>query len=84
MIKWKGAGMMMTIMLVSVFGWVAIVGFVIKPNIVAGAFLCLAGGSIIGLVIAYLMRRWWFRRSLADRMVDVLKDAEEEEKDSSK
>ncbi|GAH64038.1 unnamed protein product [marine sediment metagenome] len=76
MTKLKRARTLMAIILVSIFGWVAIVGLVIKPGIVAGAFLCLAGGSIIGLVIAYLIRRWWFRRSLADRMVDVLKDDE--------
>jgi len=60
--KKKGAGMVMAIMLVAICGWVAIVGFVIKPDIAAGAFLCLAGGSAIGLVIAWLMRRWWFQR----------------------
>jgi len=58
--KKKGAGMVMTIMLVAVCGWVAIVVFVIKPDIVAGAFLCIAGGIIIGLVIFWLMQRWWF------------------------
>ena len=73
--------MVMTIILISVCGWVAIVGLVIKPNIVAGAFLSLAGGSTIGLVIAWLMRRWWFKgigkrkgKDLADRMIDVLKE----------
>ncbi|GAJ23293.1 unnamed protein product [marine sediment metagenome] len=60
--KKKGVGMVMTIMLVAVCGWVAIVVFVIKPDIAAGAFLCLAGGSAIGLVIVWLMQRWWFRR----------------------
>jgi len=59
--KKKGAGMVMTIMLVALCGWVAIVVFVIKPDIVAGAFLCIAGGGTIGLIIAYLMWRWWFR-----------------------
>jgi len=59
--KKKGAGMVMTIMLVTVCGWVAIVAFVIKPDIAAGVFLCLAGGSVIGLVIVWLMQRWWFR-----------------------
>jgi len=59
--KKKGAGMVMTIMLIAVCGWVAIVVFVIKPDIMAGAFLNLAGGGAIGLIIAYLMRRWWFK-----------------------
>jgi len=79
--KKKGAGMMMTIILISVCGWVAIVVFVIKPDIVAGAFLSLSGGGIIGLVIAWLMQRWWFKgtgkrkeKDLADRMIDVLKE----------
>ena len=61
MIKKKGAGMMMAIMLVSVCSWVAIVGLVIKPVFWVGALLCLFGGSIIGCLIAYLMRRWWFK-----------------------
>ena len=59
--KKKGAGMMMTIILVAVCGWVAIVGLVIKPDMVTGAFLSLAGGATIGLLIAYLMQRWWFK-----------------------
>ena len=59
--KKKGAGMMMTIILVAVCGWVAIVGLVIKPDMVTGAFLSVAGGGIIGLIIAYLIRRWWFK-----------------------
>jgi len=59
--KKKGARMVMTIMLVAVCGWVAIVGLVIKPDFAAGAFLSLAGGGTIGLIIAYLMRRWWFK-----------------------
>jgi len=72
--KKKGAGMVMTIILISVCGWVAIVVFVIKPDIVAGAFLCIAGGIVIGLVIDWLMWRWWFKKDLADRMIDVLKE----------
>jgi len=68
--KKKGAGMMMTIMLVSLCGWVAIVGLVIKPDFVAGAFLSLAGGGTIGLIIVYLMRRWWFKGILKRRWPD--------------
>ena len=72
----RGAGMMMTIILVSVLGWVAIVAFVIKPDIRAGAFLCLAGGIAIGLIVVYLIRKWWFKGKpdLADRMMKALKD----------
>jgi len=58
--KKKGAGMVMTIMLVAVCGWVAIVAFVIKPDIGDGAVLSVCGGAAIGLVIAWLMKRWWF------------------------
>ncbi|MBA7635933.1 hypothetical protein ES703_43544 [subsurface metagenome] len=58
----KGAGMLMTIMLVSASGWVAIVVFIIKPGLVVGAGLSLCGGAVIGLVIVWLIKRWWFRR----------------------
>ncbi|HUU65474.1 MAG TPA: hypothetical protein VMW37_05150 [Dehalococcoidales bacterium] len=61
MIKLKGAGMVMAIMLISVCGWVAIIAFIIKPNMWAGSALCLFGGSVIGAGIVYLMRRWWFK-----------------------
>ena len=61
MIKLKGARMVMAIMLISVCGWVAIVAFIIKPNMWVGSALCLFGGSLIGLGIVYLMRRWWFK-----------------------
>ena len=61
MIKLKGAGMVMAIMLISVCGWVAIVAFIIKPNMWVGSALCLFGGSVIGLGIFYLMMRWWFK-----------------------
>ena len=62
MIKLKGAGMVMAIMLISVCGWVAIVGLVIKPPFWLGAILSIIGGIAIGTVVAYLIRRWWFRR----------------------
>ncbi|GAH79953.1 unnamed protein product [marine sediment metagenome] len=79
--KKKGAGMVMTIMLISVCGWIAVVGLVIKPPFWLGAILSWIGGIAIGLAIAWLMRRWWFRgidkrkgKDLADRMIDVLKE----------
>ena len=59
--KKKGAGMVMTIMLVAVCGWVAIVVFVIKPDIGDGIALSVCGGAAIGLGIAALMSKWWFR-----------------------
>ena len=55
------------IILISVCGWVAIVGLVIKPGILMGVALSLAGGAVIGCVVAYLIRRWWFRGTLANR-----------------
>lgn len=67
MIKGKGVATVMGIILASVCGWVAIVGLVIKPGILLGATLSLAGGAVIGCVVAYLIRRWWFRRTLANR-----------------
>lgn len=70
----KSAGTLMAIILISVCGWVAVVGLVIKPPFWLGAILGLIGGIAIGTVVAYLIRRWWFRRPLADRMADVLKD----------
>ncbi|GAI67581.1 unnamed protein product [marine sediment metagenome] len=59
--KKKGVGMVMTIMLVAVCGWVAIVVFVIKPDIGDGVALSVVGGAAIGLVIACLMSKWWFK-----------------------
>jgi len=59
--KKKGAGMVMTIMLVAVCGWVAIVVFVIKPDIGYGVTLSVCGGAAIGLAIVCLMSKWWFK-----------------------
>jgi len=59
--KKKGAGMVMTIMLVAVCGWVAIVSFVIKPGIATGVALSVCGGAAIGLAIVCLMSKWWFK-----------------------
>jgi len=59
--KKKGVGMVMTIILVSVCGWVAIVSFVIKPDMMAGVALSVCGGGAIGLAIAYLIRSWWMK-----------------------
>lgn len=64
----------MAIVLVSVCGWVAVVGLVIKPIFWVGALLALAGGGGIGTVVAYLIRRWWFRGDLASRMIKVMKE----------
>ena len=61
MIKLKGAGTMMAIILVSILGWVAIVGLVIMPSFWLGATLSVIGGIAIGMVVSYLIRRWWFR-----------------------
>jgi hypothetical protein len=59
--KKKGTGMVMTIMLVSICGWVAIVVFVIKPDIGDGIALSVIGGTAIGVVIVCLMSKWWFK-----------------------
>jgi len=53
--------MVMTIMLVAVCGWVAIVSFVIKLDIGDGVALSVCGGVAIGLAIVYLMSKWWFK-----------------------
>ena len=59
--KKKGAGMVMTIMLVAVCGWVAIVAFVIKPDMGDGIALSVCGGAAIGLGIVCLTSKWWFK-----------------------
>ena len=61
MIKPKGTATVMAIILISVCGWAAIVGLVIKPGILVGAALSVVGGMAIGGGIAYLMWRWWFK-----------------------
>ena len=61
MIKWKGAGTVIAITLISVSGWATIISFVIKPNIWVGSALGFFGGGLIGMGIVYLMRRWWFK-----------------------
>ena len=61
MIKRKGAGTVMGIILVSVCGWVALVGLVLTDNFWVGSALSIAGGVAIGGVVAYLMKRWWFK-----------------------
>jgi len=62
MIKQKGAVTLIGIITVLVCGWVAIVAFVIQPNIWVGSALSLVGGVAIGGVVAYLIRRWWFNK----------------------
>jgi hypothetical protein len=64
MIKRKGAVTLVGMIIISVCGWVAIVVFVIQPNIWVGSALSLAGGAAIGGVVAYLIRRWWFNKKM--------------------
>lgn len=64
MIKRKGAVTLMGVIFISVCGWVAIVAFVIQPNIWVGSALSLVGGMAIGGVVAYLMRSWWFNKKM--------------------
>jgi len=61
MIKRKGAGTVLGIILVSAGGWAALVTFVLADNLLVGAALSLAGGIAIGVAVACLMRRWWFK-----------------------
>lgn len=61
MIKRKGVAIVMGIILISVCGWVALVGLVLTDNIWVGSALSLAGGIAIGGAVSYLMRRWWFK-----------------------
>ena len=61
MIKRKGAGTILGIILVSAGGWAALVTFVLADNLLVGAALSLAGGIAIGVAVACLMRRWWFK-----------------------
>lgn len=70
----KRARTLMVLMLVSLLSWVAIVGLVIKPPFWLGAVLAIIGGIVIGTFETWLMWRWWFRRPLADRMIDVVKE----------
>lgn len=70
----KSAGTLMGIILIFLLAWVAIIGFVIRPNFWMGAVLALIGGTAIGLVVAYLIRRWWLKPDLAQRMIKGLKE----------
>jgi len=64
----KSAGTLMAIILISVCGWTAVVGLVIKPNIWGGAALSFGGGIAIGFAVVYLICRWWFKRPLIDML----------------
>jgi len=61
MIKPKGVATIMGIILISVCGWVALVGLVLTNNFWVGSVLSIAGGGAIGGAVAYLMRRWWIK-----------------------
>ena len=61
MVKTKGAATVMGIILLSACGWVALVSFVLTPNFWVGSALSFSGGIAIGLAVAYLMSRWWFK-----------------------
>ena len=60
MIKLKGPGAVLGIILICAGGWAALITFLID-NFLIGAVVALAGGVAIGAVVAYLMRRWWFK-----------------------
>ncbi len=61
MMRLKSTGTLMAIILISVCGWIAVVGLIVKPDIWIGAALSVAGGAVIGAVVAYLIGRWWFK-----------------------
>lgn len=61
MVKPKGAATVMGIILISVCGWVALVGLVLTDNFWVGSALSVVGGSAIGGGVAFLMWRWWFK-----------------------
>jgi len=61
MILLKSAGALIAIILIPVCGWVAVVGLVLGVTIWLGAILSIIGGIVIGMVVAYLIRRWWFK-----------------------
>ncbi len=51
----------MVAIIISVCGWVALVGLVLTDNFWIGSALSLGGGIAIGGVVSYLMKRWWFK-----------------------
>ena len=61
MIKLKGAGTVLAIILISAGGWAALVTYVLAPNFWVGSILSLVGGIVIGGGVAFLLRRWWFK-----------------------
>ncbi len=58
MIKPKGAGTLLGIILISATGWAALVTFVLAPNLLVRAALSLGGGVAIAVAVAFLLRRW--------------------------
>lgn len=61
MIKLKSAGTLIGIILISAVGWAALVTFVLADNIWIGSALSIGGGVAVGVTVAFLIRRWWFR-----------------------
>ena len=60
-IKRKGVATVAGVALISVCGWVTLVSLVLTDNFWIGSILSVVGGAAIGLAVAYLMRRWWFK-----------------------
>jgi len=60
MIRRKSAGVVVGIIVIAAMGWVALVKFVLTDSILVGSGLSVAGGVIIGVGVALLLRRWWF------------------------
>ena len=61
MIRLKGSGAVLGIILVSASGLAALITFVLAPNIWVGGALALGGGMVIGLAVAFLIWQWWFK-----------------------
>ena len=61
MIRRKGPATVLAIILLAAVGWATLVTFVLATNLLTGAAWSLAGGVAIGVGIAYLLKRWWFK-----------------------
>ena len=57
----KRPAIVLALILFLALAWAAVVTFFLATNLWTGAVYSLAGGLVIGLGIAYLLKRWWFR-----------------------
>jgi len=61
MIRLKGPATVLGIILLAAVGWAVVVTFFLATNFLTGAAFSLAGGVVIGVAVAYLIKRWWFK-----------------------